>query len=245
VAVVHGGPGAPGDMAPVAGELASERGVLEPLQTRDTLDGQIEELKTVLEQHADRPVTLVGHSWGAMLGYMLAARHPDAIDKLVLVCSGVYDEESAARIEPERLSRLSEADRKEVLSLIETLQGEDVPAKAAALARYGELISRADSYDNVTHPDEIVVFQPDINRKVWSEAHELRKRGELLEMGRSVACPVIAIHGDYDPHPAEGVRILSTVIKDFRFILLEKCGHYPWYERQARDSFYRILKGII
>jgi pimeloyl-ACP methyl ester carboxylesterase len=51
-------------------------------------------------------------------------------------------------------------------------------------------------------------------------------------MGKNIECPVVAIHGDYDPHPADGVRIpLSNVLKDFRFILLGKCGHVPWFER--------------
>ena len=36
IAVIHGGPGAPGEMAPVARELSSLRGVLEPLQTAVT-----------------------------------------------------------------------------------------------------------------------------------------------------------------------------------------------------------------
>ena len=44
VAVIHGGPGAPGEMAPVARELASVKGVLEPLQTADSLEGQVDEL---------------------------------------------------------------------------------------------------------------------------------------------------------------------------------------------------------
>ncbi len=41
VAVIHGGPGAPGEMAPVARELSSVSGVLEPLQTATTIEGQI------------------------------------------------------------------------------------------------------------------------------------------------------------------------------------------------------------
>ena len=48
VAVIHGGPGAVGEMAPVARELASGWGVLEPLQTATSLEGQIEELRAVL-----------------------------------------------------------------------------------------------------------------------------------------------------------------------------------------------------
>lgn len=50
IAVIHGGPGAPGEMAPVARELSSARGVLEPLQTATTLEGQVKELKAVLER---------------------------------------------------------------------------------------------------------------------------------------------------------------------------------------------------
>ena len=72
VAVLHGGPGAPGQMAPVARELSSKRGVLEPLQTKHTLEGQKQELRSILEEYSDFPVTLVGFSWGAMLGFLFS-----------------------------------------------------------------------------------------------------------------------------------------------------------------------------
>ncbi len=36
-ALIHGGPGSPGEMAPVARELSTGRGILEPLQTAATL----------------------------------------------------------------------------------------------------------------------------------------------------------------------------------------------------------------
>jgi pimeloyl-ACP methyl ester carboxylesterase len=65
VAVIHGGPGAPGEMAPVARALALQRGLVGPIQTATSLVGQIEELRTTLERHGERPVTLIGYSWGA------------------------------------------------------------------------------------------------------------------------------------------------------------------------------------
>ena len=55
VAVIHGGPGAPGKIAPVARDLSSVRGVLEPLQTASTLEGQIEELRDVLAKNGNLP----------------------------------------------------------------------------------------------------------------------------------------------------------------------------------------------
>src|SRR5947208_748840 len=125
VAVIHGGPGAPGYMAPVARELSARRGVLEPLQTARALAGQVEELHLA----------------------------------------------------------------------------------------------------------------------VWQDAKEFRRYGALLWLGKQIQCPVLAIHGDYDPHPAEGVeKPLSGVLQDFRFILLADCGHLPWIEKEAREEFYRIVE---
>ena len=44
VAVVHGGPGGAGEMVPVAKKLSDYFGVLEPLQTEYSLEGQVQEL---------------------------------------------------------------------------------------------------------------------------------------------------------------------------------------------------------
>src|SRR5258708_5208358 len=108
IAVIHGGPGAPGEMAPVARELSKHYGVIEPLQTKDSLDGQVEELKQILTADANLPVTLIGHSWGAMLSFIVAARHPTLIRKVILVSSGVFLDEYAEDIKKIRLSRLTE-----------------------------------------------------------------------------------------------------------------------------------------
>ncbi len=245
-AVIHGGPGAPGEMAPVARELSFVRGVLEPLQTARTLGGQVEELKYVLEKNGALPIILIGFSWGAMLSYILAARYPSLVKKLILIGSGAYEEKYAANIVITRLNRLSEEERAEVFSLIDILNDPTIGDKNTPMARYGELVAKADSYDQLPHDSELLEYQHDINQSVWDQASNLRSSGELLELGRRIQCPVLAIHGDYDSHLPEGVKEpLSRVLKDFRFILLEKCGHCPWIERSARGRFYDILKSEI
>ena len=230
-------------MAPVARELSSVTGVLEPLQTADTVEGQVAELKDVLQDNAELPVTLIGFSWGAVLSFMLAAKHPSVVGKLVLVSSAPYDESYAVNITTTRLERLGEEDRREVLSLAESLEAPDAADRDALFARLGRLMTRADMYDPLPHDMEVIQYQYGIFQSVWQQANKLRGRGELLAMAERIACPVVAIHGDYDPHPAEGVREpLNRILKDFRFVLLERCGHYPWLERHARAEFYRVLK---
>jgi pimeloyl-ACP methyl ester carboxylesterase len=243
VAIIHGGPGAGGEMAPVARELASDWGVLEPIQTATSLQGQVEELKAVLEKNGDLPAVLIGFSWGAWLSFVVAARYPEVAKKLVLIGSGGFEEKYAARIQEARLNRLGEAEKTEVKSLMEVLNNSQAKGQSTAFARLGALFSKADAYDPVLHESEAIDYRADIFQSVWNNGAELRNSGKLLKVGKRIKCPVVAIHGDYDPHPAEGVQEpLSAILKRFRFVLLKNCGHRPWIERQARDIFYGILK---
>ena len=242
-AVIHGGPGAPGEMAPVARELASLGGVIEPLQTQDSIDGQVVELYEVLRADAELPVVLIGHSWGAWLSYIFASRHPSMIRKLMLIGAAPFLAESARDILTTRLERLSEAEKAEFYTLVDALNRPDTPDKNRVMARFGALMNRADTYEALPHENELIEYRYDINQSVWAEASILRDRIELLALGKEITCPVVAIHGDYDPHPVAGVREpLSRVLRDFTFIILEKCGHEPWIEKYARDEFYEILR---
>jgi pimeloyl-ACP methyl ester carboxylesterase len=242
LAVIHGGPGAPGEVAPVARELSAVKGVLEPLQTATTLDGQVQELRSVLEEEALAPVTLVGFSWGAFLSWMTAARYPSLVRKLVLVSSAPFEESYAGSIIQIRLNRMNTAERTEAKILITRINDPALGDKDKVLARLGLLLSRADSYDPVAYTDESFQTQYNIFRGVWDQACDLRRKGVLIQMAHAIRCPVVAIHGDYDPHPAKGVEEpLSRVCPDFRFILLKKCGHRPWIERNASDAFFEAL----
>ncbi|MCP4688140.1 MAG: alpha/beta hydrolase [Desulfobacterales bacterium] len=243
VVVVHGGPGAAGEMARPARELAARRGVLEPLQTATSVDGQVEELREVLEKNGELPAALIGFSWGAWLSFIFAARHPEFVRKLILVGSGPYEEKYAAGIQEIRIARLDEAGRKEVDFLIGFLDDPGAEVQNRAFGRLGKLFSSADAYEPTAAGSGTPQCRYDIFQSVWGEAEELRRSGKLLALGEHIQCPVTAIHGDYDPHPAEGVRKpLSAVLKEFTFILLKKCGHTPWMERNAREAFFKILE---
>ncbi|OPY51369.1 MAG: Alpha/beta hydrolase family protein [Methanosaeta sp. PtaU1.Bin112] len=257
VAVIHGGPGAAGEMAPVALRLSARRGVLEPMQTARSLPAQVEELKELLEEWADLPVTLIGFSWGAWLSFILAACHPDMVRKLILVASGPFQERYAPEIMRTRLCRLDERERGRVeliCSILKRPKGCD-REKDRLLAELGELLSRADAFDPIKLPEEEekekekesdsskASCRADIFASVWKEASLLRQSGKLLENGKRIVCPVTAIHGDWDPHPHKGVsEPLRETLKSFKFILLESCGHKPWIERRAEDRFYSVLE---
>jgi pimeloyl-ACP methyl ester carboxylesterase len=245
VILVHGGPGAPGEMASVAKELSINFGVLEPLQTKSSVNGQVEELKQQIIKNANVPVVLIGWSWGAWLSFIVTAENPNLVKKLILISSGPFKSEYAKEIMPRRLSRLSPQDKLRTEELLKIVQDNKKTKDNELLEEFGALMSKADSYNTLSadNKDDEVKVDMDIYNKVWAEADDLRKNGELLGYGKKIKCPVTIIHGEFDPHPYEGVRKpLSEVLINSKFILLEKCGHHPWFEKEARDKFYELLR---
>jgi pimeloyl-ACP methyl ester carboxylesterase len=230
-------------MAPVARRLSSRQGVLEPLHAADTLDGQVTELVSAIERAGDPPAVVVGFSWGALLGWVLAARRPRLVSKLVLVGCPPFEERFASYTKRNRLDRLDAVATWELEALMVELDKPGMEGKDEALSRLGTLMSSVDAYDPLPEAQEASECSWSAHMGPWEDAARLRRDGSLLTMGRSIDCPVVAIHGDHDPHPAEAVEDpLSALLQDFRFILLERCGHKPWVERWAKEAFYLVLE---
>ncbi len=239
--LVHGGPGAAGELYHLSEDLSDCTGIIEPIQTRDTVAGQIEELSEIIDT-AIPPITLIGFSWGAWLCILTASRHPEKISKLILISSAPFEEKYALSIMKTRLSGLSREESKEVFDLNSALSSLNPDKKL--FKRFAELMTKADTYDAIEDiPKPKIVLDPIINKNVWREALSLRRSKILLKYTEKLRCPIIAIHGENDPHPYEGVKgPLKQLDLDLTFHLLEKCGHRPWIEKHARNEFIRIMK---
>ena len=194
IALIHGGPGAPGEMVPIARGLSGSFGVLEPLQTASSVEGQLQELHSILQNHGDFPITLIGHSWGAWLSFLFAARYSSIVKKIILIGSGPFEEKYAVNITVTRLSRLTENERTELDALQELLSNPNVKNENDIFVRFEKLMYKADSFDPLPFESDVLEYQPDIFQSVWKEAKELRQSGKLLIIGNQVQCPVVAIH---------------------------------------------------
>ena len=245
-AVVHGGPGALGTVAAIARELAKDFGILEPLQTQGTIAALLEELDEVIATHCGKPISLIGHSWGAWLVFMYAARYPQKVKKIILVGSGPFETHYAKAISPNRMRHLSTEEQKEYNALITALNSKRENDSDRLMGRLGELVDKTDNYCTVEiESDRIDQLPADGTQygPIWNEAAKLRETGALIQFAETITCPVVAIHGEYDPHPMEGVKLpLENRVRDFTFYQLAKCGHDPWKERYAQERFYEILR---
>ena len=200
-------------------------------------------------------MTLIGFSWGAWLGYLFAARFPELVKKLTIVGSGPYDHRYYLDRVKTRENRMSPEQKHTYSTILTLLQNPTGIDKDAAISQLGEICQTIDQYAEAEVDENIQELFPapqfDVDRSMHfqqalNEFITMRKSGALLNEAEKILCPVVAIHGDYDPHPAKGVKIpLEKTIKDFHFILLDKCGHKPWMERHARSKFFQLLNSEV
>ncbi len=238
---LHGGPGACGQMAPVAAKMSEWMGTLEPHHKAKSVAGQVGELKEVLKRYETERWQLVGHSWGAWLAFMFAAEHQPMVEKIVLVGSGPFLERYRERIQKKRLARLGPQERRRVDSLEKKLKRGE--AAQEALQEFGRLMTKADAFRLVEDSETTVDLDYETYAAVWAQASRLRSSGELLDLGNRIDCPVVALHGDYDPHPWQGVKEpLQATVSDFKFYLIKNCGHLPWREERAKEEFFHLLR---
>lgn len=247
VAVVHGGPGGPGQVAPIARTLSNKCGVLEPLQTKESLDEQIEELHSILKQHNDSQIILIGHSWGAMLSILCASRFPDRVKKLILIsCGPLKANYSSDDVMGRRLERMSADDKLELNRIVKALEDAENTEKNQLFAQLCKLAVRTDSYDLECVDNDLVEVQYNIFKKVWDEVERYRSNGGFEQALKKIACPIVVFHGEFDSHPAEGViDLLASASKNIKYFRLEQCGHYPWLEKHAKGRFYTLLRNEV
>ncbi len=209
---------------------------MEPFQTGRSVSAQVDELKSQIDAICSPPV-VVGWSWVAWLGCLFAARYKDLVSKLILVGIGPFEARFATTIRTTKNARLTQEQRAEM----EALRSPD--GGVTDVARFNELSDAADTYARDASPPPTVNFDLAIHRSVWPEAQEMRQSGALVGTLSAIQCPVLAIHGEYDPRPSEGVRRpLKASLPDAQFVELKRSGHKPWQEIHAKGEFLRLLE---
>jgi pimeloyl-ACP methyl ester carboxylesterase len=243
VVVIHGGPGAQGGAGLLAQALADPLHVLEPWQrmsseTPLTVAQHLEDLAGVIstEIPGEKPA-LVGESWGAMLALAFASAYPDRVSALALVGCGTFDRRARARLRSTRAERTTKELEEQLAQL-----AIDVPDENERVAMAHALSDCLDTYSRAVR-EPIPSLDLKGHRESWSDMVRLQDAGVYPAAFKSITCPVLMLHGSYDPHPGALIRDgLQKFIPHLEYTELDRCGHSPWIEEHARDRFLSILR---
>lgn len=243
--VLHGGPGAPGSAGGLARALADPLHVLEPWQRWSsdvplTVDRHVEDLAGVIaEQVPDEKPALVGESWGAMLALAFASRYLDRVEALVLIGCGTFDLRARARhhealeqrTSPELKAQLAGLDARYPDAAERMLEAHRLSDPLYTVRRAADSSESASRFDLKGHLES------------WNDMVRLQEAGVYPEEFVAIGCPVLMLHGSYDPHPGAMIRdSLKAHIPHLEYQEFDACGHSPWVEEFARERFLEVAR---
>jgi pimeloyl-ACP methyl ester carboxylesterase len=160
--------------------------------------------------HDDRPVALVGNSYGALLAIAFATTHPDRVDGLVLVDGHLSDDRWAADMQA--TLRLEGRERDEmIVRNFGNWLGRHSERKRSKLAETAHALVHETSL-----VDDLGATPP---------------YGE--EQLRALRCPVLAIYGERSDIRAHGERIAAAA-PDCDLRIYPGCTHSVIWEATAR-----------
>ncbi len=250
VVVLHGGPGAPGEMAPLAERLSTAFNVIEPLQRSSgavplTVATHVTDLHQVIEKsRGNEAVRLVGFSWGAMLALTYAARHPAGVERVVAIGCGTFDKQARQVFQARMTERMDETIRRRMNEIGTTLGTEADPMRRdSLLAELGRICTRLQAFDPVdADSSESVRCDERAFRETWADALRLQEDGTQPAEFRHITAPVTMVHGAADPHPGRLIyESLQPFIRRLAYVEIPQCGHKPWIERHAAEAFRAAL----
>src|SRR5215470_18351798 len=82
------------------------------------------------------------------------------------------------------------------------------------------------------------------HHETWDDMVRLQAEGIYPAAFAAIKVPILMVHGTFDPLPG---RLIFTGLRPYlpqlEYRELERCGHYPWLERDAADAFFSLVRG--
>jgi pimeloyl-ACP methyl ester carboxylesterase len=243
VLVLHGGPAAVGDVAPVAKGISGPFQAVEPWQRGSgavplTVARHIADLhELATDLGGDSPVAIVGHSWGAMLALCYAAAHPSKAGPIALVGCGTFDQAGRSRMQASIEERMDDDLRDRIRRIsTDATDPADLFIQTFKLTRH---IFDYDPIDPYADKEESEPFDLKAHDETWSDMRKLQDDGTYPKAFADIESPVLMLHGQYDPHPGKQIRdSLLPYLPQLEYHEYEDCGHSPWIEKSARTVFF-------
>lgn len=244
--LLSGGPGLePAYLEPVAAELSRDRTILLLDQrgtglSRDavgdgsqlTVAGAVADLDALRLALGFNKLSLLGHSWGAMLSMAYAAGYGDRVAALALLDPGGPDPTFFKAFSDILGARLTDADRAAALAAQKAGSG----SMRALLPGYFNDHAKGLAYAAAV-PQHYT--NPDVTQALFGD---LGAHYDVKDALRGTRIPTLLLYGTGDPSRAAETQ-LDALFPHATKVLVADAGHFPWAENPA--PFYAAIRAFL
>jgi proline iminopeptidase len=207
-----------------------------------TWETHVEGLGAVVEEFGLDPLSIVGYSWGAMLGLLYAIEqranpHLRALHRLALISPGPLTREYRRQFEAEFARRQQSP---EIQRMRDELAASGVREKDPEAYRQRAFeLGVAGYFSDPRRATDLTPFRVvgRVQESVWESLGDF----DLISDLKGIKIPSIIVSGRDDPIPlassSEAANALGT-----NLVVLDECGHVPYVEQpqglfKALDPF--------
>jgi len=205
-------------------------GALKEGQTCNLAD-QVQDLNDLLDHLGYKQVDLLGGSWGGYLAMAYAIKHPEKVERLILVDSAAPKfSDTAFRFDdifPDKIAQ-------------EAANTKTLGAKEAAdknMRIYFSMIFYSEEKrDGFIAKSSTFAIDNKVGRMIINDIRDRDLNPEIAKF----KFPVLVMTGRFDINVAPTTAYkIHQAIPDSQFVVFEKSGHLPFYEEP--EKFVRVM----
>jgi proline iminopeptidase len=203
-----------------------------------SMESEVLDLDAVRRHFGFERVTLIGHSWGSVLALEYAVRHPEHVERLVLMNPapasradflaylGARGERAAADLELKQRIAATDAYRR----------GDPEAVTDYYRAHFRSTFRRAEDLERIlprfeeSFTPEGVLLARAVEARLVAETW-LREGYDLAAQLQDLDVPALVIWSEHDFIPRACAEHIAAALPDARWVLLEDCGHFAYFER--------------
>lgn len=252
--LINGGPGMSSEgFIPLAKELAKnnltiiydQRGTgLSKLDKTDattvTMDFMVQDIEILRNHLGIEEWILMGHSFGGILAYYYAVKHPDRVKAMIQSSSGGMDLSLLTSLNI--VGGLSPMERDSLNFYNQKIQNGDT-SYATRLKR-GEFLAPAYLFNKANIPivaERLTQGNGDINGLIWQNLRQIKY--DTKKALKIFDKPVLIIHGKEDIVGMNIPKIANKVLPNSELVVLENTRHYGWLDNP--DSYFKAINSFL
>ncbi len=193
-----------------------------------TMELMVKDIERLREHLGYEQWIVLGHSFGGMLAYEYAAKHPEKVKAMIQSHSGGLDLE--IRNGFDLTSRLNQIQRDSLGFYSEKIRRGDSSYETAL--KRAKFLAPAYLYDPSLAPTiapRLTQANMMINSYVWNDLERIQfdHSEEMREFNK----PVLILNGDNEVAPISIAKKAHAILPESKLVVMPECGHYGWLER--------------
>jgi proline iminopeptidase len=205
-------------------------GALKEGQTCNLAD-QVQDLDELVDHLGYEKIDLLGGSWGGYLAMAFAIKHPEKMERLILVDSAAPKfSDTAFRFNDIFPDKIAEEDNN-----TKTLSAKEASDKNMRIY-FSMIFYSEEKRDGFIAKSPTFAIDNKVGRMIINDIRDRDLNPDIAKF----KFPVLVITGRFDINvaPTTAYKIHQT-IPGSQFVVFEKSGHLPFYEES--DKFVRVM----